>query len=213
MSTEELIKALREKPSRDNRWLIDEAAAQLERQAVENERQKERANRAYDNLKAVLEERAENKTLLDLLSRQAREVVMLEYTLDGVMHSVDKWLDGDELKQDEVNRAITMREKTLQIVEGLQAEIERLKAQNDILSKNADTAFQDGLNEAQQLYADQIKIELKAKAVKEFAERLKAEVDGWYYDLTDFGDTIDALADIDNLVKELTEGSDNDGGS
>ena len=41
----------------------------------------------------------------------------LEYTLLGVMHSVDKWLDGDELNQDEVNRAITMREKTLRIVE------------------------------------------------------------------------------------------------
>lgn len=45
----------------------------------------------------------------------------LEYTLLGVMHSVDKWLDGDELEQDEVNRAITMREKTLQIVETAKA--------------------------------------------------------------------------------------------
>lgn len=47
----------------------------------------------------------------------------LEYTLLGVMHSVDKWLDGDELEQDEVNRAITMREKTLRIIENLRAEI------------------------------------------------------------------------------------------
>ena len=30
MTTEELIKALREKESRDNRWLLDEAADQLE---------------------------------------------------------------------------------------------------------------------------------------------------------------------------------------
>ena len=33
------------------------------------------------------------------------------------MHSVDKWLDGKELEQDEVNRAATMREKTLRIIE------------------------------------------------------------------------------------------------
>lgn len=48
----------------------------------------------------------------------------LWYKLEGVMHSVDKWLDGDELNKDEVNRAITMREKTLRIVEELRAEVE-----------------------------------------------------------------------------------------
>ena len=55
------------------------------------------------------------------------EVEQLEYTLAGVMWSVDKWLEGDELEQDEVNRAITMREKTLRIVEELRAEVEELK--------------------------------------------------------------------------------------
>ncbi len=50
------------------------------------------------------------------------EVDKLEYTLLGVMHSVDKWLDGDELEQDEVNRAITMREKTLRIVETIKTD-------------------------------------------------------------------------------------------
>ena len=59
---------------------------------------------------------------LALIKRQRAEIRRLEYTLLGVMHSVDKWLEGDELKQDEVNRAITMREKTLHIVESLQAE-------------------------------------------------------------------------------------------
>ena len=39
------------------------------------------------------------------------------YIILGVMHSVDKWLDGKELEQDEVNRAATMREKTLRIIE------------------------------------------------------------------------------------------------
>ena len=53
------------------------------------------------------------------------EVDNLEYTLMGVMHSVDKWLDGDELKQDEVNRAIAMREKTLRIIESVKIEVAR----------------------------------------------------------------------------------------
>lgn len=49
----------------------------------------------------------------------------IEYTLRGVMHSVDKWLEGDELIDDEVNRAITMREKTLQIIENTKSEVAR----------------------------------------------------------------------------------------
>ena len=40
----------------------------------------------------------------------------LELTLEGVMLNVDKWLDGDELNQDPVNRAITMREKILYLL-------------------------------------------------------------------------------------------------
>ena len=45
------------------------------------------------------------------------EKEQLELTLSGVMRVVDKWLDGEELEQDEVTRAITMREKTLKIAE------------------------------------------------------------------------------------------------
>lgn len=40
----------------------------------------------------------------------------LELTLEGVMWNVDKWLEGDELNQDPVNRAITMREKILYLL-------------------------------------------------------------------------------------------------
>ena len=77
-----------------------------------------------------------NKSALDLINRLQAENEDLFYKLTGVMHSVDKWLDGDELKQDEVNRAATMREKTLQIVEYAQkaislhnADIKRAKAE------------------------------------------------------------------------------------
>ena len=48
------------------------------------------------------------------------------------------------------------------------AEVERLKKENKILSHNADTAFQDGLNESRELFAP----EIKAEAYKEFAKFL-----------------------------------------
>lgn len=50
------------------------------------------------------------KEAADMLDNQA-------YIILGVMHSVDKWLDEKELEQDEVNRAATMREKVLRIIE------------------------------------------------------------------------------------------------
>lgn len=65
---------------------------------------------------------------LALINRQKAEIERLEYTLLGVMHSVDKWLDGEELKLNEVSRAAAMREKTLQIIESRDAEIALLKS-------------------------------------------------------------------------------------
>ena len=58
------------------------------------------------------------------------------------------------------------------------------------------------------IYVDAV----RAEAVKEFAERLKTKVDGWYYDFAKFDDTMDALMEIANLVKEFTEGDNTDGG-
>lgn len=69
-----------------------------------------------------------DKAVVKLIENQKKKVENLEYTLIGVMHSVDKWLEGDELNQHEVKRAIRMREKTLQIVEDLQSEIAELRA-------------------------------------------------------------------------------------
>lgn len=61
------------------------------------------------------------------LSQAAKEAAdMLEqqaYIILGIMHSVDKWLDGKELEQDEVNRAATMREKVLRTIESRRDEI------------------------------------------------------------------------------------------
>lgn len=68
---------------------------------------------------AIVEVIVAAKKLENRVKELEKEKCNLEYTLLGVMHSVDKWLDGEELEMDEVNRAITMREKTLQIVENL----------------------------------------------------------------------------------------------
>lgn len=65
---------------------------------------------------------------LDLIRRQKDEIDRLTLTLCGVMHFVDKWLDDEELDKDEVIRAATMREKTLAIVEGLQAQLSAARA-------------------------------------------------------------------------------------
>ena len=128
---------------------------------------------------------------LDLINRLKAENTDLFYKLTGVMHSVDKWLDGDELKQDEVNRAITMREKTLQITEKQQAEIRRLNKE----------ANKEQLR--RQMYRSTVD-EIKSEAIKEFAERLKGKFLGEYK-------TPRAVIKgrIDNLVKEMTEVNEN----
>lgn len=69
-----------------------------------------------------------------------------------------------------------MNQAKLDTIHDLMAENERLSKENIILSQNADTAFEDGLNEAQDLYAEQVKAEIKAEAIKEFAESLKEEL-------------------------------------
>lgn len=68
----------------------------------------------------------------EVLKEAAEMLKQDEYTLLGVMHFVDKWLDGNELEQDEVNRARIMREKTLEIVEELQAENKKLNANGEV---------------------------------------------------------------------------------
>lgn len=90
---------------------------------------------------------------------------------------------------------------SLDLINRLQAEIERLERYNEILTINADTAFQDGLNEAQDLYAEQVKAEIKSKEIKEFAKRLKCGVP------QETG--VIRCSEIDNLVKEVV-GDGND---
>ena len=62
-------------------------------------------------------------------------------------------------------------ENAFDLINRQQAEIERLKRENKIFSINADNAFQEGLNEAQDLYAEQVKNEVRAEALRDFAEK------------------------------------------
>ena len=91
------------------------------------------------------------------------------------------------------------------------AEIERLRKENKILSVNADTAFQDGLNENRDLFKKEVEHEIKSEAIKEFASKLKSRI---RKDIDEQGmfplpytkkayDTVFVFAD--NLVKEMTE--------
>lgn len=60
----------------------------------------------------------------------------------------------------------------LDLINRQKAEIEKLKSENDILSRNADNAFQEGLNECRELFEPAI----KSEAYKEFAEKLENEI-------------------------------------
>ena len=92
-----------------------------------------------------------------------------------------------------------LRDSALALIKRQRAEIERLKKKNTILSKNADTAFQDGLDENRDLFKKEVEPEIRNKAIKEFAEKLKKR----FY--LSAGRCVVDVYHIDNLVKEMTE--------
>ena len=91
---------------------------------------------------------------------------------------------------------------------GLDAKIKKLQKKNEILSKNADTAFQDGLNEAQDLYKEQIKSEVARKIFAEIEDLLRE----WFDHFRQGGDIREscaimaALSQVTELKKKYTEG-------
>lgn len=74
-------------------------------------------------------------------------------------------LDLLKRQKTEIERLKSMNQAKLDCIHNLQKE-------NEILSRNADTAFQDGLNERRDLFAP----EIKAEAYKEFASKVKQEL-------------------------------------
>lgn len=92
----------------------------------------------------------------------------------------------------------------LDLINRQKAEIEKLKSKNEILSYNADNAFQEGLNECRELFEPEIKFE----AYKEFAERIKMSikanvVETLCNDVKGVYNAEYVLDDIDNLLKEI----------
>ena len=86
------------------------------------------------------------------------------------------------------------------VIDRYKAKIEKLQDENKILSKNADTAFQEGLNEVQELYAEQIKTEVKKEAYREFADELKKYA---FTNASEDGEEVVEVEDIENVLKEL----------
>ncbi len=81
-----------------------------------------------------------------------------------------------------------------------------LRRKNNILSRNADTAFQDGLNESREVY----KSEVKAEICQEFADKLKAKAEREIYTDVDVnGKSLEYeyfyidTEDIDDTLKEI----------
>lgn len=85
--------------------------------------------------------------------------------LENEIHLVE-YVDG----LDAENISLELLKSVRDLITRQQAEIERLKRENKILSINADNAFQDGLNEAQDLCAEQVKNEVRAEALEEIKE-------------------------------------------
>lgn len=140
----------------------------------------------YTRVEELEEENREQKADVEKLKAENDD---LFYKLVGVMWFVDKWLDGEELEQDELNRAITMREKTLQITEDQQAEIERLKEANQSLVEAGER-----LIVARKL--------VKIEAYKEIITELKKHMCS--YDLPDYH-SFEAVDEdtMDEVLKEM----------
>ena len=55
--------------------------------------------------------------LLKIILWYDRICTEYEFQIEGIMHSVDKFLKGDDLKEDPVKRAARMREKVLEYID------------------------------------------------------------------------------------------------
>jgi len=74
-----------------------------------------------------------------------KEKNLVQAELDAVMHSVDKWLDGDDLKNNPATRAADAREIALRLIDaqaiaykGVEGEVDRLRARTHEIQERAD---------------------------------------------------------------------------
>lgn len=164
----------------------------------------EQLSESYDHLEKTKDELLAERSRLIEKCQEAekinKEKCKLEYTLLGVMHSVDKWLEGEELEQDEVKRAITMREKTLQIVEKLTAENERLKNSITFQVVMPDDKIEEIKAECLERVELDVK-ECRADTVRKMYEKLKEK-----YTNHSWGGFYVPDYMIDQIAKEMLEG-------
>lgn len=139
---------------------------------------------------------------LDLINRQQAEIEKLQSMNRDL--KVDTFNIEEQLKDvtEEFICQQTVYNDLSNIIKEKNAEIDRLKNENEILSLNADNAFQDGMNEAQDLYAEQVKAEVKSEAIKEYKEKLKEHA---YLDsgITGYQAMVVDLSDIENIADEM----------
>ncbi len=91
-------------------------------------------------------------------------------TDEQIIKAFEEILKNQNNKLSLIERAVC--DDVLSLTNRQKAEIERLKKKNKILIKNADTAFQDGLDENRDLFKKEVEPEIRAGAIKKFAERL-----------------------------------------
>ena len=64
--------------------------------------------------------------LLKIILWYDRICTEYEFQIEGIMHSVDKFLEGDDLKEeDPVKRAARMRKKVLEHIEWLEDKVDK----------------------------------------------------------------------------------------
>lgn len=149
----------------------------------------------YERIKAMSVEK-----MARLIDDIQTDALFLEGTINDLKYSTEweEWLNSEveekaasELiykQQAEIERLKSMNQAKLDCIHDLQKE-------NEILSRNADTAFQDGLNERRDLFAP----EIKSEAYKEFAEKAAIALANAY--TPEYAHWIDDV--LDNLLKEL----------
>lgn len=160
-----------------------------------------------------------NKDAASLIEEMSNAYHDLEYILMGVMHFVDKWLDDDELNMNEVNRAMRMREKTLQIVEELAEENGELKSDLKYAEEEYDRVYEQAEADIRGNIADGgtschwciagHRAETVQKMQKKLEERIDQTIQVFDFQISECNAVRQALRgvknDINQIVKEVLE--------
>ena len=92
---------------------------------------------------------------------------------------------------------------TIAFINQQKAEIEKLKSENEILSRNADNAFQEGLNECRELFEPEIKSEAVKECLAKVKNYIKTHCNPYGKPDFEYDTSIKILNFIDNLLKEM----------